>query len=56
MNREFDVKYNEIAMKTPVGRVGELRDIANAVLYVSSMDAEFVTGSCFLCDVGYVHI
>ncbi|CAG2171705.1 unnamed protein product [Oppiella nova] len=54
--QESDVKYNEIAMKTPVGRVGEPIDIANAVLYLSSPDAQFITGSCFVCDGGYVHI
>ncbi|CAG2165948.1 unnamed protein product [Oppiella nova] len=54
--QESGVKYNEIAMKTPVGRVGEPIDIANAVLYLSSPDAQFIAGSCFVCDGGYVHI
>lgn len=38
--------------KTPVGRLGSARDIGNAVLYLSSDAASFVTGASLVIDGG----
>lgn len=38
--------------KTPAGRLGEVRDIGNAVLYLSSDAASFVTGTQLVVDGG----
>ncbi len=36
----------------PLGRLGTPRDVANAVLYLASDDAEYVTGTTILVDGG----
>ena len=36
----------------PVGRLGEPRDIANAVLYLASDEASFVNGAELVVDGG----
>ncbi|CAG2175557.1 unnamed protein product [Oppiella nova] len=47
-----DEIYAQRARKCPLGRVGEPMDVAKAVLYLSSDDASFVTGSNFVVDGG----
>lgn len=37
----------------PIGRVGEAEEVANAVLYLASDEAKFVTGAELLIDGGY---
>ncbi|MDP6473618.1 MAG: glucose 1-dehydrogenase [Alphaproteobacteria bacterium] len=37
----------------PVGRVGEAEEVANAVLYLASDEAKFVTGTELVIDGGY---
>jgi NAD(P)-dependent dehydrogenase (short-subunit alcohol dehydrogenase family) len=41
-----------IAKRIPLHRLGEAEDIANAVLYLSSPAARWVTGSCMVVDGG----
>jgi 3-oxoacyl-[acyl-carrier protein] reductase len=43
-----------IIAKTPLGRLAEIKDIANAVLFLSSDEAEFITGQVLRVDGGLV--
>lgn len=42
----------EICEKTPVRRLGETRDIANAVLFLASQDSGFINGAILSVDGG----
>lgn len=45
----------QIAAKSyPVGRIGEPIDCANAVSFLASEDASFITGTCLLLDGGSI--
>jgi NAD(P)-dependent dehydrogenase (short-subunit alcohol dehydrogenase family) len=37
----------------PIGRLGEVEDIARGIVYLSSEDAEFITGHILFIDGGY---
>lgn len=43
-----------IISRTPLGRLAEIQDIANAVLFLSSEDARFITGQVLRVDGGLV--
>jgi 3-oxoacyl-[acyl-carrier protein] reductase len=43
-----------IIARTPLGRLAEIRDIANAVLFLSSDEAAFITGQVLRVDGGLV--
>ncbi len=43
-----------IAQIHPIGRVGEAEDIARAVVFLSSADADFVLGHALAVDGGYL--
>jgi len=47
----------EMARQTPLGRVGQPQDVANAVAFLASERASFITGE-ILCVSGgyYLHI
>ncbi len=49
VRREFE---NQEALKIPLGRVGEGRDIAGMVIFLASAQASWITGSCFYVDGG----
>ncbi len=49
-----DASIQAIVDETPMGRVGESSDIANAVLYLASDEAEFVTGQCLTVSGGWL--
>ena len=51
-----DELYAERAKKCPMGRVGEPLDVTNAVLYLTSDEASFVTGSNFVVDGGAQYV
>jgi 3-oxoacyl-[acyl-carrier protein] reductase len=40
--------------RTPLGRLGEPRDIANAYLFLASDEASFITGTVLRVDGGIV--
>jgi 3-oxoacyl-[acyl-carrier protein] reductase len=53
MRSERSASYiREMEASVPLGRLGEPRDIAHAVLYLASDEAAFVTGTTILLDGG----
>lgn len=47
-------KYRaELCEYHPIGRLGVPREVANAVLFLASEDASFITGAAFSVDGGY---
>jgi NAD(P)-dependent dehydrogenase (short-subunit alcohol dehydrogenase family) len=56
MNRQLlddPVKYKAFVEKIPMGRWGELHEIAGAALFLASDAASFVTGSALFVDGGW---
>jgi len=54
-----DVKSNEdmlgmIISQTPMGRLGDPKDIANAVVSLSDSRAGWITGQCVQASGGYL--
>jgi 3-oxoacyl-[acyl-carrier protein] reductase len=47
-----DAYLANMAAMIPLGRLGTPRDVANAVLYLASDDAEYITGTTILVDGG----
>ena len=49
-----DKNFNTlVTSSTPLGRVGEVSDIANAALYLASDEAKYVTGTVVYVDGGW---
>ena len=44
----------EMESRTPLGRLGEPRDIANAYLFLASDEADFISGTVLRVDGGIV--
>jgi NAD(P)-dependent dehydrogenase (short-subunit alcohol dehydrogenase family) len=56
MNRQLladPVKYKAFIEKIPMGRWGELHDIAGAAVFLASDASAFVTGSALFVDGGW---
>ncbi len=49
-----DKILDKMKNKTPVGRLGEIEDIANAYLFLASDDASFINGAVLPVDGGLV--
>ncbi|MEM7573965.1 MAG: 3-oxoacyl-ACP reductase FabG [Bacteroidota bacterium] len=45
---------NDLKAKTPLGRLGETTDIANAYLFLASQEAAFITGTVLKVDGGLI--
>ena len=44
----------EITAQHPIGRIGEPAEVANAILFLASDDASFITGTILPVDGGYL--
>ena len=44
---------DEVLLRTPMGRIGEPEEVADAVLFLLLPEASFITGSYHLVDGGY---
>lgn len=56
MNRPLlddPVKYNEFASRIPMGRWGELHEVAGAALFLASDASSFITGTALYVDGGW---
>ncbi len=51
--QEDETYSNFINSMTPMGRMGEVDDIANAAVYLASDDSSYVTGLTLYVDGGY---
>lgn len=49
----IDEYRKELCAYHPIGRLGVPREVANAVLFLASDDASFITGAAFSVDGGY---
>ena len=45
---------SDIAEKTPLGRLGEPSEVASMIMYLASMQADFITGQVFQINGGFV--
>ena len=45
-------KLNALLQNIPLGRLGQPRDVASIVAFLSSSDADYITGSTFIVDGG----
>lgn len=49
----LDKYRSQLAACHPIGRLGQPREVADAVLFLASDDASFITGAAFSVDGGY---
>jgi NAD(P)-dependent dehydrogenase (short-subunit alcohol dehydrogenase family) len=54
LNVDPDMMATRIA-RTPLGRLGEVEDIANATLFLASPESSWITGTSILVDGGATH-
>ncbi|CAG2183251.1 unnamed protein product, partial [Oppiella nova] len=52
---ELKALKQRLAVKFPIGRVGEPSDMDHAVVHLASEHATFITGACVLVDGGYLN-
>ncbi|MBN8734317.1 MAG: SDR family oxidoreductase [Acidobacteria bacterium] len=52
---KFEDWYNDNASKHMLGRLGEPVEAANAILFLASEEASFITAAELMVDGGYVH-
>lgn len=50
---ENEERKKLILMQTPIGRIGEPDDIANAALFFASNESDFITGQTIIVDGGW---
>ena len=56
MNRQIlddPVKYQEFVRRIPMGRMGELHELAGAALFLAAESSSYMTGSCLFVDGGW---
>ncbi len=52
-NKPVEEYRRELCECHPIGRLGVPKEVANAVLFLASDDASFITGTAFSVDGGY---
>ena len=52
--KELGLTREQICKVTPKGRIGKPEDIANAVSFLVSQEADFITGQVLVVDGGYI--
>ncbi len=52
-NGDMEAGKQEVVKSYPIGRLGEPEDIGNAVVYLASDAADFITGQIIFVDGGY---
>jgi 3-oxoacyl-[acyl-carrier protein] reductase len=48
----LDAEHRALELNNPLGRIARPEEIANAILFLASREATFVTGQCFSVDGG----
>jgi len=48
--------YEKMFIATPMGRRGEVEEVANAALFLASDEASFITGADLAVDGGFTAI
>jgi NAD(P)-dependent dehydrogenase (short-subunit alcohol dehydrogenase family) len=48
-----DLLYRSLLARTPVGRLGHVEEVAAAVAFLASGEADFLTGSTLVVDGGW---
>lgn len=57
LDRELKLKENNtlhLTARTPMGRLGTIREVANAFLFLASDEASYVTGATLVVDGGHL--
>lgn len=54
LNSFSDFEMESLKEYTPLGRLGTPQDIANAVMFLISEKASFITGQCLTVDGGFI--
>jgi NAD(P)-dependent dehydrogenase (short-subunit alcohol dehydrogenase family) len=52
-NGDMEAGKQEVVKSYPIGRLGHPDDIGNAVVYLASDEADFMTGQILFIDGGY---
>ena len=50
---ELSMKKNDLSTLHPIGRLGRVEEVAEAVLWLCSSKASFVTGHSLIVDGGF---
>ncbi len=49
-----DAQLDNLAAKVPLQKLGQSEDVASLAYFLTSKEAKFITGSCFVVDGGEI--